>query len=261
MRQAKTDRRFAALPARVRHDLRLGKRHFRVLVSIALHDQLDKNGAGCWASQRRLATMAGIDETGLSHTLADLRAFGYITSAIHATNRRRRVHRIVYNDQDKNWDRDTCPTRQDVKPDSCAPEQVSEVRYLQKTAPILAKNAGKFDVSENDSKDLALGTYVPIKEHTSNPGSKARTDCAEARNRSAVTEAEKHLAEFEGLAASTDRNNLKFERARIEQISDDACLTNLTSVRPDCCRKSDTRHPPHLEQRRPRPRMSRRLCG
>ena len=160
MSRTKTDRRFAPLPARTRNDLRLGKRHFRVLVSIALHDQLDKNGAGCWASQRRLATMAGIDETGLSHTLTDLRAFGYITSTIHATNRRRRIHRIVYNDRDKNWDRETCPTQQVVRPDSCAPEQVSEGRYLQKTAPILAENGGKFDASETDSKDLAVGTYV-----------------------------------------------------------------------------------------------------
>ena len=40
----------------------------------------------------------------------------------------------------------------------------------------------------------------------------------------AVTEAEKHLAEFEDLAASSDRDNLKFERARLQQIADDACL-------------------------------------
>ena len=51
-----------------------------------------------------------------------------------------------------------------------------------------------------------------------------RTDCAEARNRSAVTEAEKYLAELEDLAASSDRDNLKFERARIQQIAEDACL-------------------------------------
>ena len=51
-----------------------------------------------------------------------------------------------------------------------------------------------------------------------------RTDCAEARNRSAVTEAEKHLTDFEALAASSERDNLKFERARIVQIAEDACL-------------------------------------
>jgi hypothetical protein len=39
-----------------------------------------------------------------------------------------------------------------------------------------------------------------------------------------VTEAKKHLTEFEDLAASSDRDNLKFERARLQQIADDACL-------------------------------------
>jgi hypothetical protein len=194
---------------------------------IAAHDQLDKNGAGCWASQRRLAALAGVQESRLSHTLSDLRDFGYIASAIHATNRRRRIHRIIYNERDKNWDRgsrDTCPPGQVLRPDTCPPCQVSEGRYLTKTGPILDQIEEKFDASENNSKDLRLRTYVPIKEHTSNPESNVRTDCAEARSRSAVTEAEKHLTEFEDLAASSNRDNLKFERARLQQIADDACL-------------------------------------
>jgi DNA-binding MarR family transcriptional regulator len=227
----KTDQRFAPVPARVARDPRLRARHFRALIIIALHDQLDKNGAGCWASQRRLAALAGVHETGLSHTLTELRDYGYLVSKIHATNRRRRIHRLVYNDRDKNWDRDTCSTQQDARPDSCAPEQVSEGRYLQKTAPILAENGGKFDASENDSKDLALGTYVPLREHISNPAESNRTDCAEARNRSAVTEAEKYLTDIEALAASSDRDNLKFERARIAQLADDACLPDELNER------------------------------
>ena len=213
MSQAKTDKRFAPVPRRAARDLRLGGRHFRALAIIAAHDQLDKNGAGCWASQRRLATLAGVQELALSHTLTELRAFGYITSIIHPTNRRRRIHRIVYDDRDKNWDRDACPTQQDARPDSCAPEQVSEGRYLQKTTPILAENGGKFDASENDPKDLGLVTYV--QTYKKDNDTDAQTDRAEARYQSAVSEAEKYLTDLEALAASSDRDALKFERPLI----------------------------------------------
>jgi hypothetical protein len=54
--------------ARAVRDLRLGARHIRALGIIALHDQLNKNGAGCWAAQRRLAELARVHETELSHT-------------------------------------------------------------------------------------------------------------------------------------------------------------------------------------------------
>lgn len=50
------------------------------------------------------------------------------------------------------------------------------------------------------------------------------TDCAEARRQSDVTEAEAYLTETETLAASNDRDLLKFERTRIAQIAGDACL-------------------------------------
>ena len=39
-----------------------------------------------------------------------------------------------------------------------------------------------------------------------------------------MTEAEKYLTELEALATSSDRDNLKFERARIAQLAEDACL-------------------------------------
>ena len=138
----KTDQRFAPVPARVARDPRLRARHFRALIIIALHDQLDKNGAGCWASQRRLAALAGVHETGLSHTLTELRDYGYLVSKIHATNRRRRIHRLVYNDRDKNWDRDTCSTQQDARPDSCAPSKYRRGDTCKKRPRYLLKMEG-----------------------------------------------------------------------------------------------------------------------
>jgi DNA-binding MarR family transcriptional regulator len=225
--------RFAPLPARAARDLRLGARHWRALAVIALHDQLDKNGTGCWASQRRLAELLGVDETQLSHMLTDLRAFGYIVSMIHPTDRRKRVHRVVYNEQDKNWDRNTCRTPQvSRRLDTCAPAQASEADtcekqagYLLKTGQILAKNVVQIDASGNGYNDLGVGTYVNRKKHISkNAELNGGTDCAEARTQSAVTEAEAYLGDVERLAASPDRDSLKFERPRIEQLASDACL-------------------------------------
>ena len=231
MSRAKTDQRFAPVPARAARDLRLRERHFRALTIIALHDQLDKNGAGCWASQRRLAALAGVHETALSHTLSELRDWGYLVSTMHATNRRRRIHRIVYTDHDKTWDRDTCPPQQDSRPGACAPEQVSEGRYLRKTPPILAENGVQFDASENDSKGLGLGTYVRTYKNRKNNDGDDRTDRAEARNRTAISEAEKSLATCEALAESSDRDHLKFERALLEQIAADPCLPDELNER------------------------------
>jgi hypothetical protein len=165
--------------------------------------------------------LAGVQESRVSHTLSDLRDFGYIASTIHATNRRRRIHRIIYNERDKNWDRGSR--------DTCPPGQVSEGRYLTKTGPILDKIEGKS--SKNDSKDLSLGTYVRTYKKDKDSSTGDRTDCAEARNRSAVTEAEKYLTELEALAASSDRDNLKFERGRIAQLVEDACLPEKLNER------------------------------
>jgi hypothetical protein len=239
--------RFAPLPARAGRDQRLGARHWRALHIIAMHDQLDRNGVGCWASQRRLADLLGVDETQLSHMLTELRDFGYIASTMNPDDRRQRIHRVVYNEQDKNWDGNTCrrsqvypcAPRQASKPDACTPEQVSKAdtcenhdRNLQKTGEILAKNGGRIDASENELNGLGVGTYVTIKEHISkNAELSDGTDCAEARSQSAVTEAEAYLSEVETLAASPDRDSLKFERLRITQLANDACLPEAVNER------------------------------
>lgn len=199
--------RFAPLPARAGRDLRLGARHWRTLHIIAMHDQLDKNGTGCWAAQRRLADLAGMDETQLSHVLNDLRKFGYVVSQINPKDRRQHIHRIVYNDDDNNWDQTTCPTAQVSTPDACYGAQLSEAdtcerqgKYLQKTGEILAKNRVEIDGSKNDVNGLGVGTYVNRNEHIKKTDLIEGTDCAEARCQSEVTEAETYLTELETLA-------------------------------------------------------------
>ena len=71
--------RFAPVPLRALCDPRLGRLHLCTLGIVAAFDRLGKNGSGCWASQNTIAEKAGVDKTRLSHSLRDLREYGYIS--------------------------------------------------------------------------------------------------------------------------------------------------------------------------------------
>src|SRR5262249_18245137 len=86
----------SAIPLRAATDNRLSARHFRVLMAVASHDRLGKNGQGCWVGRKKLSEEAGLSETHTSDALSDLRRFGYITSDRHVFNRRTLVHRVMY---------------------------------------------------------------------------------------------------------------------------------------------------------------------
>ena len=100
MNRNKQKPRFAPLPARALRDLRLGAMHLRTLGIIAAFDRMGKNGSGCWTSQSKIAAIIGIDKTRLSHSLRDLRNYGYITSEMNPNKRWFRVHRVIYTDAD-----------------------------------------------------------------------------------------------------------------------------------------------------------------
>ena len=57
--------------------------------------------------------------------------------------------------------------------------------------------------------------------------------CAEARTPEGreATEAEQYLTDCEALAASDERDSLKFEREKIEQLADDACMPESVNER------------------------------
>ena len=92
--------RFAPLPLRALRDPRLGRLHLCTLGIVAAFDRLGKNGSGCWASQNTIAEIAAVDKTRLSHSLSDLRDYGYISSEINPHRRWFRVHRVIYTDED-----------------------------------------------------------------------------------------------------------------------------------------------------------------
>lgn len=91
---------YAALPARAMVDRRLSERHLRTLAVVAAHDRFAKNGIGCYASHERLAEMIGCNYARLSSNLTDLGNCGYIERVPHPLNKRLRVYRVIYNEQD-----------------------------------------------------------------------------------------------------------------------------------------------------------------
>lgn len=94
---------FAPLPARAIGDTRLTGLHLRVLAAVALHDRLSGSrgkGQGCWAGNKKLATICACNYTNLSTALTDLGRYGYIVRELHPLNRRLRIFRVCYLDAD-----------------------------------------------------------------------------------------------------------------------------------------------------------------
>jgi DNA-binding MarR family transcriptional regulator len=231
--------RFAPIPARAARDLRLTSRHWRVLAVIALHDQLNKNGAGCWASHDRLAGLLGMDKGHFSNIATDLRRNGYIASTFDPKDRRRRVLRVIYDEQDKTRDRNSYAPEQ---LNSCVPVQRSEQdswekrgRSLVKTGEIVGKNGVENNPKSLQSFPETARTYVNREEHIKKKELIEGTDRAEARLamrvNEATLEAQQHLATLEALAVSKDRDQLRFERPLIERLANDACLPEALNER------------------------------
>jgi DNA-binding MarR family transcriptional regulator len=226
--QAVMKPRFAPIPARAARDRRLSARHWRVLAVIANHDQLDGNGAGCWASQRRLAHLLGMDEADFSNLVTDLRTWGYINATTNPNDQRRRILRVIYNERDRTWDTNTWPASQ---VNTWTPDQPSggdtwenQARYLGKSGQILGKNGVENDPKPLNSFSETDRTYVNKKEHIRESELVDGTDCAKARLQGEVSDAEKYLTELETLVASKDRDRFRFERAALERLASDACL-------------------------------------
>jgi len=93
---------FAPVPARAFGDEKLTKLHLRVLGVIAMHDRMSGNrnkGQGCLAGNVRLAAMCGCNLTNLSTALTELSE--YIEREPHPLNKKLRVYRVLYNDEDE----------------------------------------------------------------------------------------------------------------------------------------------------------------
>ncbi|UPT97839.1 hypothetical protein J4G48_0007095 [Bradyrhizobium barranii subsp. apii] len=161
--------------------------------------------------------------------------YGYIASMIDPKDRRRRVHRVLYNEQDRTWDQNSWVRSQ---ANSRSTGQVSEKdrwenqgRSLVKAGEIVGENG-----DENDPKSLKPflegdRTYVEQKEHIRKRELVDATDCAEARLAMKVSEVQAYLADLEALVASEQRDEIRFERAALARLANDACLPETLNER------------------------------
>jgi DNA-binding MarR family transcriptional regulator len=103
---------FGAIPARAIGDPRLSGLHFRLLAAVALHDRMSQgtNGQGCWASMATLAGECRANYNNVSSALTELGDFGYVESERQPDDKRRRVLRVIYTDDDNILAADTSPT-------------------------------------------------------------------------------------------------------------------------------------------------------
>lgn len=98
MSAAPAGERFGAIPVRAFRDTRLSAGDFRLLGAIAYHDRLGRNGAGCYVDPRRLAEEAALSYSHVARHTRRLAGFGYLDILRSLKDRRKRIYRLIYND-------------------------------------------------------------------------------------------------------------------------------------------------------------------
>ena len=91
--------KFGAIPVRAFCDTRLSAADFRVMGAIAYFDRLGRNGVGCFVDPRKLAELASVDYTHVNRHTRRLQGFGYLEIERSATDRRKRVYSLIYNEK------------------------------------------------------------------------------------------------------------------------------------------------------------------
>lgn len=87
---------FIGLPPAAMADTRLSACDFRVLMAIASHDRLGRNGRGCFASVGTLAGEARCAIRAAERSISHLKLCGYVKAAAREDDRRQRVYRVDY---------------------------------------------------------------------------------------------------------------------------------------------------------------------
>ena len=83
-------------------DKRVKRSHLSVLGVVSHFDRFGRNGSGCYATQERIAELAGCTATTVSKRIGDLCGWGYLSGS-RQSNRRRMQYRVIH---------DTCPPEQ-----------------------------------------------------------------------------------------------------------------------------------------------------
>ncbi len=89
---------FGAIPVRAFGDTRLSAADFRVMGAVAYFDRLGRNGIGCFVDPRKLSEVASVLYQHISRHTKRLYEFGYLEISRRATDRRRRIYSLIYNE-------------------------------------------------------------------------------------------------------------------------------------------------------------------
>ncbi len=123
---------FGAIPVRAFGDTRLSAGDFRVMGAIAYFDRLGRNGACCYVDPRKLGELAAVDYTHANRHTRRLQDFGYLEIGRSATDRRKRVYSLIYNeDRAVVANSGANPEKGDVASpfDECGAEKVANSGY------------------------------------------------------------------------------------------------------------------------------------
>ncbi|MGN7770762.1 helix-turn-helix domain-containing protein [Phyllobacterium sp. 22552] len=179
---------FAAVPARTIGDKSLTAEELRVLMAIAAHDRFGANGIGCYASHPRLSGLANCHLKSLSRSLRMLAERGYITADVHPLNRKQRVYKVVYSEEDALFMK------------SCRPEKGNETATYSKP---LGNGVATNNVpvgNKSDPNDAGIGNKGSKKALPDQLVEKPNIFC-EAEKKSSQTD----NINSEGSAASLQR--------------------------------------------------------
>ena len=94
---------FSPTPPRAIGDERLSALDLRVLMAIAVHDRMSKNGIGCTAGHGRLAALVRYDIKSLSRSNRTLGECGYVGCRANPLNPRSRPYFVIYNEFDNTY--------------------------------------------------------------------------------------------------------------------------------------------------------------
>jgi len=162
-RKKKTKQQFAPVPQRAMRDQRLTSADLRLLMAIAAHDRFTYNKRGCYAGSQRLAACANCDATTVWRSTQRLCEFAYIDQSLDPNDRRKRIYRVIYNDDDALAMKVDPKTKKIARPQSSQTEKdciekahVDEI--IEETSPNIFCKTGN---TSRETKNICSETATP----------------------------------------------------------------------------------------------------
>lgn len=239
------DELFGAIPLGAFRDRRLSAGDLRLLGVIAYFDRLGRNHMGCYARPEMLAEMAGIRPEHLARHTARLAEFGYIEIRRSATDRRKRVYSLIYNNNPavvaKNGDNPA--VQADAAGDTGEKVATNGDKVAEKVATSGDKATPQIDVKSllvRQKSDRSLARRDSVKQNLKDPAKQGaqRIESAGPRQKAKPTPAwqggalqakmvsQKELRFF-GDANQRNRNHQERRRSAEERLGNDLVARGL----------------------------------